>query len=650
MKSLVIAVLFLGEIARAAGTDSTEKRIQDLLDRASSLHYSIPDSSFVLCCEAENIANEYKLIEKYGLSLLCKSRYFLLKSSLDEAGKAINDAIGLFNEHNFQLGLGHAYSLKNIFLKRIKKDDEALSFLEKANEIFRVNKDVNGQRKTFTNLALDYIDRGHFEKAENALNELWEIIKENQNRDHYYYHQNRGSLFQAKQQYLLALADYQKAFEIAVNLKMIDSQTTILNKIASVHGLLKNFKEAEIALQKSLKIAEDAGLSMEIMDAYEEFTNLYLLWGNYEKAFKTFKKQVEIRDTLYNLEKINRINDYEKKLALSEKERIITQQNLELELHTFKAKESQEKAEKMILLTLLIFTLSIGITVVYIRTRKLNKLISVQKKQVEEKHKDITDSIQYARLIQNALLKDLSNDEQKNYWEHFILYKPKDIVSGDFYWSCDKEDWIYLVVADCTGHGVPGAFMSMLGIAFLNEITSSTQLLSPAEILNQLRSKIIKELKHKGREGGANDGMDISIIKINKNTLEAEWAGANNPLLVLKKSISSSSEDMNVSEPLLIEYKADKQPIGFHIKTDSFTNHHLQFNKGDSLYLFSDGYADQFGGEKGKKYNYRQFKQLILSVQDKSMNNQQQIFHETFETWKGELEQVDDICVMGLRL
>ena len=266
-----------------------------------------------------------------------------------------------------------------------------------------------------------------------------------------------------------------------------------------------------------------------------------------------------------------------------------------------------------------------------------------QRNLVEEKNKNIIDSINYAKRIQDALLKE-GEQIDKHLPEHFILYKPKDIISGDFYWSLEKQGHLYLAVADCTGHGVPGAMMSMLGIAFLNEITSTEKLLTPAEILDKLRERIIKELSQTGKEGDSKDGMDISISRLNLSNKELQWSGANNSLYII------SSEIKEYKNEEVREIKPNKQPIGYHSKMHPFTNHTIQLEPGVGFFLFTDGFADQFGGPKGKKYMYSKFKETLILLQQQPMVKQKQLLNDKFESWKGDLEQLDDVCVVGMRV
>ena len=294
--------------------------------------------------------------------------------------------------------------------------------------------------------------------------------------------------------------------------------------------------------------------------------------------------------------------------------------------------------------------------------KEKNDLIELQKKHVEEKNKDITDSINYAKRIQLALLKEQKH-VSAHLPEHFIFFMPKDIVAGDFYWAAEKQGHLYLTAADCTGHGVPGAFLTMLGVAFLNEINSTNEILTPAQILDKLRVRFITELSQTGKEGENKDGMDISLMRLNLKTYELQWAGANNPLWVMKSKSVSSFEPNNLPcrpagklqttngfIPELIETKADKQPIGFTLNPKPFTNHVFQLQKGDSFYLFTDGFADQFGGPSGKKFKYSQLKEKFAEINNLALEKQKELLGIEFETWKGEYEQLDDVCVIGVRV
>lgn len=261
-----------------------------------------------------------------------------------------------------------------------------------------------------------------------------------------------------------------------------------------------------------------------------------------------------------------------------------------------------------------------------------------QKEIIEEKNKHITDSIIYAKRIQRAILppEEIFSAYLKS---SFVLYKPKDIVSGDFYWIERKEKKILFAVVDCTGHGVPGAFMSIIGYNGLNQIVNEYNITQPAEILNRLNSIISNTLKQHADHSKIRDGMDISVCCIDLDSNKLEFAGANNPIFILRNG--------NV-----MEVKADKHPIGNFVgeKEFHFTNKEIELFSDDQIYLFSDGYADQFGGPRGKKFKYTQFRDLLLQHRNKSMRQQKEILDALFEEWRGDLEQIDDVCVIGVRI
>jgi serine phosphatase RsbU (regulator of sigma subunit) len=271
----------------------------------------------------------------------------------------------------------------------------------------------------------------------------------------------------------------------------------------------------------------------------------------------------------------------------------------------------------------------------------------------------ITDSIEYAKRIQNAVLpKNEALSKVLN--EYFILFKPKDVVSGDFYWVKEVNDFKIILVADCTGHGVPGGFMSMLGIAFLNEIIKKPEVLTAAHLLNELRDYVIDALQQKGNIGDQADGMDIAVCVVNKKENKIQYSGAFNSVYIVSENNIENTNNKKLIKFVpkqnlnkkrnLFECKPDKMPIAHFIKMQSFKSVDIKLNKGDVVYLFSDGYPDQFGGEKGKKFNYKRFKTLLLEISDKPMNKQQQILENRLNQWKGKHFQVDDITVLGYRM
>ena len=271
-----------------------------------------------------------------------------------------------------------------------------------------------------------------------------------------------------------------------------------------------------------------------------------------------------------------------------------------------------------------------------------NDLLEQQKQTIQKayntieiKNKNITESINYARRIQNALLPD--NDFLTLFpYPHFILFKPRDIVSGDFYWMKKIDNKVIIAVADCTGHGVPGAFVSMLGIAFLNEIVRK-EVKSAAHVLEELRIQVKTSLNQTGNIDEAKDGMDIALCIINTETHHLQFAGANNPLYIVRNNE-------------LREIKATRNPIGIYIKEEPFANNELLLQNHEQVYMFSDGYADQFGGEKNSKFFTKRFKQLLTDISNKTIDEKKQILNTTIEKWKNGRNQIDDILIIGFEI
>ncbi len=271
--------------------------------------------------------------------------------------------------------------------------------------------------------------------------------------------------------------------------------------------------------------------------------------------------------------------------------------------------------------------------------------IKIQNEVIEEKNKDITASIEYSKRIQRSVF--IEKDKIKEYApESFILFKPRDIVSGDFYWftkthSASQPENNLLVVAavDCTGHGVPGAFMSIIGHTLLNRTVDNPEIATPADALNFINREIKKTLNQKAYEAAIRDGMDIALSVIDFKNLSLSFSGANNPLYIVRAGE-------------MIELKANKQPIT--ASSDSavipFTNETFALQKGDAIYLFTDGFADQFGGPKGKKFMYKRFRETLIAVQEHTMDDQKKMIYQTLLDWKGELEQVDDVLVIGIKV
>jgi len=285
----------------------------------------------------------------------------------------------------------------------------------------------------------------------------------------------------------------------------------------------------------------------------------------------------------------------------------------------------------------------------------LHNLIEKQNKSLTEQNKHMLDSITYASKIQEAMLPDRSYFNEL-FAENFLLFKPRDIISGDFYWlrqiTSAEQNLVFFAAVDCTGHGVPGALMSMLGIAFLNEIVIRKNILDPGLILDKLRDNIVALLQHAKNRSKASDGMDVALCMIDYKKMKMYYSGANRPAYLIRNCNAHATVQRSSNPNELIIIKGDRMPIGKHIATTykSFTTHEYNLKNGDAVVLFSDGYTDQFGGDNGRKLKNHSFQKLLLENISKPLAEVEDLLHNSLETWKGENKQTDDVLVVGVRV
>jgi len=285
----------------------------------------------------------------------------------------------------------------------------------------------------------------------------------------------------------------------------------------------------------------------------------------------------------------------------------------------------------------------------YSKQKVTSERLSQSMRVLNDQHTKIKESIQYAERIQSAVLipEDYLSEFMK---DHFVLFKPRDIVSGDFFWATHQDKRLVIAVADCTGHGVPGALLSMLGISFLNEIVNRSESMHANQILNLLRTYLITSLHQTGRKGEAQEGIEIALCVIDAPKNLMEFSGANRPLYIIRENGSDRDPMPEDLKHELIQINADKMPIGIYDEEMTpFNNNVIHLQKNDAVYLFSDGYVDQMGGPQRKTFRSHRFKNLLLEIQDQTMEKQKSILIERMESWRGDVEQIDDILVLGFK-
>lgn len=588
-----------------------------------------------------------------------------------------------------------------------------------ALDIYLNTNDSVGIAYSYNDIGVYHYYSGEYTSAFEYLNLSYEYFtKLNDASGISMYYNNTANIYFDQDKLVAALDYYQKAYQLDSAENDFEGMAITLGNMGETYTYLGKFEEADSTLMLSLSIAEkehdlwgmtnplrglanlyqeqgkidiaigfthqsriisdSIGALPELSESYRMLSSFYQEIGDFESSLQNFKSYKMLEDSIFNRDNAKILHELETKFQTNQKQKEIALLKKDSEITELKhSEEIKEQQSRMIYLILGLIAAGIVGLISYISfvnkkkahqlLQSQNEIIQEQKNQIqhtfqelEEKNNSIIDSIKYAKLIQYALLK--SEEHQSSHLpDHFVLFRPKDIVSGDFYWALEKDNYFYFAVGDCTGHGVPGAFLTMLGISFLNDICNTAEAtIPPAKILDTLRSKVIIELSQDGQSASSKDGMDISLAKLNLDTLEMEWAGANNPVWVIRDAEQSFPQDFldkteraNVTQAetyQLLEIKPEKQPIGYSYSSVPFTNQKVQLNTSDMVYLFSDGYADQFGGPKGKKFKYKPFKSLLGSLSASTMTEQKDRILTEFETWKGDHEQIDDVCVIGIRV
>jgi len=517
--------------------------------------------------------------DKHDIAL----KYYLSALPLSEKLEN-NDAIGTAS-----VNLGEIYFQRESY-------DTALYYYEKSLNAFMKSNSGNVPY-TLTNIGKVYTKRGNFQKAIEFQQKGYEIAK-----------QSDAKLEMTAT--LLGLAD-------------TDSEEGSINSAIETY-------------YKARDLAEEIRANKELKQAYEGLAASYVKMSDYVNAFKFQTLLTNIKDTLYQAA------DDKKLISLSLNFEIDKKQT-QIGLLT-KDKELQEVKNKKLKFTQRTFIVGFIIALLvafqtyrnYRRKVKTNELLAKQKTEIEIINKNLTDSINYAERIQSAMFpsKEILSE---NLFEHFILFKPLDIVSGDFYWFKQNNNSIFVAAADCTGHGVPGAFMSILGLTFLNELVHSAVTINASEVLTKLKGHVIKTLQQTQDYTSARDGMEMALFILDLESSKLQFSGARRPLYLLR-------------DKQITEFSGDKMPLGIYDEGENtFTNKEIELKRDDIVYLFSDGYVDQLGGPDRKTFKTKKFKDLLIDNSHLSMNEQKEVLESTLEEWKGKVEQIDDILVIGIK-
>ena len=555
-----------------------------------------------------------------------------LQSENDTALANLSEALLWFSYNISEQGYARALNLKGNLYESFGDYEKALQFCLQANKIASENHDRETEAETCSQLGMIFTRLCNFNKALDYYQSGLVIREEMNDENAVASSLNRiGMIMRLTKKYTESLDYYFKSLEIRIRNKQITSVPWTLLGLAStfeemqktsealeyyeqgmtggdkrctlqcilgsgrIYSLIGKADKAEERLRESLNMAVELKALSLVADAHLALANHYELTGQVEEAFKSYKLYQKTRESVQSDEAKSRFRNIEISHAI-------------------------EKSEK---------------------EKEIYRLRHVELKEaydiIEEKNIDITASINYARCIQQAILP--RPGEIRGLKDNiFILYLPKEVISGDFYWFSKTDKKLVITAGDCTGHGVPGALMSMLGISFLGEIVNNRKITESGQILNELRKEVQCALHQKGIRDEAKDGMDISlcIIDMTKNIIQ--YSGANNNLYLIRKGE-------------LIEYYADRMPIGIYdLEDKDFTSQNISTLPGDIIYMFSDGYADQFGGPDRKKYKYTTLKAFLLNIHKLPLPKQKEKLEKEFNGWKRANTQIDDVLILGLRI
>ncbi len=577
-----------------------------------------------------NLGILYRMKGNYGKSL--ENNYQALRIRLAE-----NDKPGIAASYN---------NIGSVFKERADLP-RALDNYLKSLEIFKEIGDKKRIAASLNNIGTVYYDMNNDALSLEFYYKSVEIKKEIGDRAGMTGTLNNiGNIYFAKGKLDSAMAIYKRTLAIVEELGDKEGIAAACTNLGSLHTKMRKFKDARQYLDRATQIASEQSFKASMKHTLEKMVCLDTTEGDFRKGLKHFDLYIDYRDSILNqanLEKSVRAEldfEYEKKQAQEKLEQERKDLQADAELNRQKQQRNYSIAGLV-----LVFLLALLIFRSFREKQRANVSLAEKNKIIEDKNKDITDSINYAKKIQEALFseKELKYSLFPN---AFVLFQPRDVVSGDFYWFAKKGGKRFIAAVDCTGHGVPGAFMSLIGNDFLNEVVNERGITRPETILSELRHMVIRSLKQTGDSVEAKDGMDIALIAFDDANGTVEFAGANNPLWVVRRNDKQQTTNYE-----LIEYEAAKRPIGYFMgQSHPFIGHKLEMKAGDTYYIFSDGYADQFGGPKGKKFKYKPLKELLLSIQELPMEEQEAVLLKAFNDWKGTLDQVDDVLVIGVKV
>lgn len=605
------------------------------------------------CDQAVSLAEKINIPGgAYVLKGTCYMDYGNLASALDYFIKAAR----YYNENDDEKGLARVYTrMAEAYNKQGNYNTERY-YLRNAIDIYEIEQDSIKLAITLTNLGYANYTVGQYDSALILYTGTADIYeKMDLQLEYAYCLGNKGLVYSKLSDFNMAEDHLLKAIELLTNLDDKRGVTEFMIEYANILQQKGEINKAIVCASNGYKNAVENSLKEYESNAAFRLAQLYSISDMYDSAFHYQSLHISANDSIKNLETIQKMADLRTEYE-------VAQIQTEVDLL-----EKNKLFQRIIIIALvIILILAIGIILLYYSSLKRSKklttalderriLLEKQSFELKEKNEELTNlyeitnnqkeeiisSINYAQRIQQAILPpEAYITELIN--ENFIFYKPKEIVSGDFYWIKQINQYIILVSADCTGHGVPGAFMSMLGISYLNEIVQRKEITQANQVLNELRKEIKHSLRQTGKKEESRDGIDMAICVIDTSHNIMQYSGAYSPLYIISN---------NNGVPEFKEIKADQMPVGVHFSGDkSFTNHEIRLEIGDTFYISTDGLIDQTGGSNNTRFGSKTFKKLLLDIYDKPLFEQKEILNSRLNDWMGDNPQRDDILVIGARL
>ncbi|HKK41980.1 MAG TPA: tetratricopeptide repeat protein, partial [Bacteroidales bacterium] len=559
-----------------------------------------------------------------------------------------------------QVNIGNIYSNKEVTA------DTAMEYYKKALALSEKINYSDGIGTSSVNLGDLYFLKGDYDDALMYFERSIKAFKKINSGNLPYTLNYIGKVYAKRKDFANALVYQKEALHLSEKANSKFEIAQVLIALANTYNLEGKTDSALILFENAEKIAGQIGARNEREITYKELAAIYALRKNYKNAYQYQIMASNLKDTINSLSSQKEINNLQTNFAVAS-----AQKEIEILKRDARLREAKGRLQWVVIFFLFLGVVSVSffLRMLYkanVQKKKVNaalneangnltsalETVSEQKMQIEMAHKVITGGINYARYIQKSVLPK-AEQLAASLGDHFVIFKPKETVSGDFYWVYEKEEKVIVVAADCTGHGVPGAFMSMLGITLLNEIVKKNSVSNPAEILDRLRQEVIDSLKQNGDRQEAKDGMDISLCCIDYRNMKMQYAGAVNSLYLIRKTGNAEVglvHDESYNGSMMIEIKGDQMPIGINDEMKNFSYHEIDICKEDTYYISSDGFHDQFGGPKRKRFSYKRFREALITTKGDNMCDQKIRLERVINDWKGDNDQTDDILVIGFRV